>query len=275
MTKKQGSASRTGVIVTFVVRKLWTVFAIALVLVALFMSLLRYSLPFLNNHKDYVQNYISNQYSIDIEIGELSASWQSQGPTLVMRDVSIKNGSQSPLSLIVGEVFLEVEFWPSIAARKLQSNNVMLNQLDLAIDLTRIEKGDADFPIVNALENIFLEQLSNFVVSNSRITLISLENAKAIDIANISWLNKDNRHQGVGEFVLEDFSDNNASFVIDLYGNVDSYSGTLFAQAQDLNLSAWINEFTGLDSQLVSSKGNVKVWARIENRDIKRIDGKK
>jgi uncharacterized protein (TIGR02099 family) len=274
MSKEQGSASRTGVIVTFVVRKLWTVFAIALVLVALFMSLLRYSLPFLNNHKDYVQNYISNRYSIDIEIGELSASWQNQGPTMVMRDVSIKNGSQSPLSLVIGEVFLEVEFWPSIAARKLQSNNVMLNQLDLAVDLTRIEKGDADFPIVNALENIFLEQLSNFVVSNSSITLISVENAKAIDIANISWLNKDNRHQGVGEFVLEDFSDNNASFVIDLYGNVDSYSGTLFAQAQDLNLSAWINEFTGLDSQLVSSKGNVKVWARVENRDIKRIDGK-
>ena len=273
MANEQGSANRAGAIVTFVVRKLWTVFAIALVLVALFMSLLRYSLPFLNNHKDYVQNYIANEYSIDIEIGELSASWQSQGPTLVLRDVSIKNGNQSPLSLNVGEIFLEVEFWPSIAARELQSNNVMLNQLDLAVDLTRIEKGDADFPIVNALENIFLEQLSNFVVSNSRITLISLENAKAIDIANISWLNKDNRHQGVGEFVLEDFSDNNASFIIDLYGNVDSYSGTLFAQAQDLNLSAWINEFTGLDSQLVSSKGNVKVWARVENRDIKRIDG--
>lgn len=273
MDSAQGNTSKLGALTTVVVRKLWTVFAIALVLIALFMSLLRYSLPFLNNHKDYVQDYIANEYSIELEIGELSASWQSHGPTLVLRDVSIKNGSQSPLSLMIGEVLIDVEFWPSVAARKLQSNKVLLNQLDLAIDLTRIEGGDTDFPIVGALENIFLEQLSNFVVSNSRLTLISLENAKAIDIAKISWLNKNNRHQGVGEFVLEDFSDNNASFILDLYGDVDSYSGTLFAQAQDVNLSAWINEFTGLDSQMASSKGNVEVWARIENRNISRIDG--
>lgn len=273
MERAQGNANKTRAITTLVLSKLWTVFAIALVLIALFMSLLRYSLPFLNNHKDYVQDYISNEYAIDLEIGELSASWQSHGPTLVLRNVGIKNGTQSPLSLIIGEIFLEVEFWPSLASRKLQSKKVILNQLDLAIDLTRIGSGGNDFPIVNALENIFLEQLSNFVVSNSSIALISSENAKSINIAKISWLNKNNRHQGVGEFVLEDFSDNNASFILDLYGNVNSYSGTLFAQAQDLNLSAWINEFTGLDRQLASSKGNVEVWARIENGAITRIDG--
>lgn len=274
MTSEQGSISKVGLISTFVLKKLWTLFAITVVLIALFMSLLRYSLPFLNDHKDYVQDYIASVYSIDIEIGELSASWQSHGPAIVLRDVSIKNGTQSPLSLIIGEVFLEVEFWPSLASRKLQSNKVMINQLDLAIDLTRIKGSDTDFPIVDALENIFLEQLSNFVVANSRLTLISLENAKAIDIEELSWLNKNERHQGVGEFVLEDLSDNNARFIIDLYGNVDSYSGTLFAQAQDLNLTAWINEFTGLDSQLASSKGNVEVWAFIANGDIKRVDGK-
>ena len=273
MTSAPVKTSKVGAFSTFVLRKLWTLFAIALVLFALFMSLLRYSLPFLNDQKNYVQSYIANQYSVDLEIGELAASWQSRGPVLVMRNVSIKNGSQSPLSFNVGEVLLEIEFWPSVASGKLQSNKVLLNQLDLAVDLNRIESSDSDFPIVDALENIFLEQLSNFAVANSRLTLLSLENTKVIEIAKLSWLNKNKRHQGVGEFVLEDLSDNNASFILDLYGNVDSYSGTLFAQAQDLNLSAWINEFTGLESRLASSKGNVEIWARIENGNIERVDG--
>jgi uncharacterized protein (TIGR02099 family) len=273
MTTRANSVSKVGAAATFAVKKLWTLFAVALVLIALFMSLLRYSLPFLNNHKEYVENYIAGEYSVDLEIGELSASWQSDGPVIVLRNVNIKNSNQSPLALKIGEVFLEVDFWPSIFSRKLQSNEVVLNELELAVDLSRIESANSDFPIIDALENIFLEQLSNFIVSNSRLTLISQENKQVIDITKLSWLNKENRHQGVGEFTLEDFYENNASFILDLYGNVDSYSGTLFAQAQDVNLSSWINEYTGLESQLVSSKGNVEVWTKIENGELKRIDG--
>ncbi|MGK0370014.1 MAG: hypothetical protein ACJAW1_000252 [Glaciecola sp.] len=273
MTTQANSGSKVGAATTFVVKKLWTLFAITLVVIALFMSLLRYSLPFLNDHKEYFESYIANEYSIDLEIGELSASWLNDGPAIVLRNVNIKDGTRSPLTLKIGEVFLEVDFWPSIASRKLQSNDVVLNKLELALDLTRIENANSDFPIIDALENIFLEQLSNFVVSNSRVTLITQANKQAIDITKLSWLNKENRHQGVGEFALEGVSDNNASFILDLYGNVDSYSGTLFAQAQDVNLSAWINEFIGLESQLVSSKGNVEAWIKIENGQLKRIDG--
>jgi uncharacterized protein (TIGR02099 family) len=273
MTAQVNNESRVGAVTTFVVRKLWTFFAITLVAFALLMSFLRYSLPFLNNHKAYIENFISSEYSIELEIGRLSASWQSYGPAIGLYDVRVKNDSQSPLSLNIGEVFVELDFWRSISTAKLQSNQVVLNRLDLAIDLTRIEGGNSNFPIIAALENIFLEQLSSFVVSNSRLTLISQENNEAIDITKLSWLNKDKRHQGVGEFSLQNFSENNASFVLDLYGNVDSYSGTLFAQAQDVNLSAWINEFTGLQSQLLSSKGNLEVWAKIENSQLQRIDG--
>lgn len=273
MTSVQKSTSTLGRATSFMVKKLWTLFAIVLVVVALFMSLLRYSLPFLNDHKEYVENYIADNYAVEVKIGELSASWQSQGPAIVLRNLRVKNGPQSPVFLNIGEVFLEVDFWPSIIDLKLRSNQVKLNGLALSIDTTRFQSASADFPIVDALENVFLEQLSNFIVSDSRLTLITQETNKVIDITRLSWLNKDKRHQGVGEFVLEDFSDNSASFILDLYGTVDSYSGTLFARAQDIDLSPWINEYTGFQSQLASSKGNVEIWTKIENGEFKRIDG--
>ncbi len=273
MSNTDKPASKFGAITNYVLKKVWAVFAITLVVFALLMSLLRYSLPFLNDHKDYVQNYIAKEYAIDVDIGELSASWLSNGPAVVLRKVNIDKGELSPLGLQVAEVFIEIDFWASFMSGKLQSQQVVLNTLDLEIDLTQFQSNQTDFPIVGALENIFLEQLSNFTVTDSRLTLISKLNTESIDIGKLSWLNKGNRHQGVGEFALEDFSDNNASFILDLYGDTESYSGTLFAQARDINLSAWINEYTGLDSQLSSSKGNVEVWAQINSGKVERIDG--
>ena len=266
--------SKAGAITTYIIRKLWTLIAISLVVVALLMSLLRYSLPYLDNYKDQVESYISQQYSVDLSIGELSANWQRSGPALVLREVSIQKGEQSPIALDIGEVYVSIEFWPSIATQKLQSSQVSLSRLNIDIDLEQIETSESDFPILSALENIFLEQLSQFAVSESKVMINSALNSKTINIEQLSWLNQDNRHQGVGEFALQDFSDNNATFIVDLFGDVSSYSGTLYAQATDLNLSAWFNEFTGLENQLASSQGNFKVWARINDSRIERIDGK-
>lgn len=265
--------SKVASVTTYILRKLWTLFAIVLVLFALLMSLLRYSLPYLDDHKHRVETYISDKYAVNLSIQELSASWNSSGPALVLRGVNLAKGKQSPIDLTVGELFLELDFWPSVSSLTLQSKQVALNKLNIDIEISQIEAGESEFPIVQALETIFLEQLSSFAVSNSRITLNSVQNSKSFDIARLSWLNLDNRHQGTGSFALEGVAENQATFILDLYGDVESYSGTLYAQATDVDLSAWINEFTNLDGKLASSKGNVEAWAHINNGAIKRVDG--
>ncbi len=270
-TKNQHRLSK---LTMYMLRKLWTLMAIFLVVIALLMSFLRYSLPLLNDQKQHVEQYIADTYSVDFKIGELLASWQGNGPVLLLKDVSVEQDTDSPLSIMANEVLIEIDFWTSLSSRKLQNNQVVLNELSVTIDLTQIETKRTDFPVIDALENVFLVQLSSFEVSDSKLNLISQQNSKTIDIHSLAWLNKGNRHQGEGELSIKDFSENNASFILDLYGDAQSYSGTLFAQAQDINLSAWINEFTGLKSQLASSKGNLEVWAQVDSGGIKRIDGK-
>lgn len=247
--------------------------AIVLVLFALLMSLLRYSLPYLDDQKDRVTDYISQQYAVDITVDSLSASWSRSGPSLVLKDVSIAKGEQSPIAIDVGELFLEIDFWPSVLSLTIQSKQVVLNELHADIELTQIQAGESEFPIVQALETVFMEQLSNFSVTNSRITLNSEKNSKSFNIERLSWLNKGNHHQGSGLFALEGFANNSATFILDLYGDVDSYSGTLYAQANDIDFSAWFNEYTNLQGKLASSKGNLEAWARIDNGEFRRIDG--
>lgn len=266
-------ASKFSRFAAFVLKKLWTLFAIVLVIIALAMSLLRYSLPYLNEQKDYVQNYISKEYAVDLNIGELSANWTSTGPSIILRNVTIEKGLQSPIDLQIGELFLNIEFWPSIASMRIQSNKVVLNRLVVDLGISQFESSESEFPIIEALETLFLTQLSNFSVTNSRILLTTNQTSKAIDIEQLSWLNKNNRHQGVGVFALEGFSDNTTKFILDLYGDVNSYKGTLYAEAQDLNLSAWFNEYTHLESKLASSRGNFELWATINNSKIERVTG--
>lgn len=266
-------ASKISRFAAYAVKKLWTLFALVLVVIALCMSLLRYSLPYLDNHKDYVQQYISEEYAVDLNIGELSANWTSTGPSIILRNVKIEKGLQSPIDLQIGELFLDIDFWPSIASRRIQSNKVVLNSLVVDLNINQLNKNESEFPIIEALETLFLAQLSNFSVINSRIILTTNQTSKAIDIEQLSWLNRGNRHQGVGVFALEDFSENTTKFILDLYGDVNSYNGTLYAKAQDLNLSAWFNEYTNLESKLASSKGNFELWAKINNSAIERVTG--
>lgn len=255
--------SRASNVIALFIRKLWTTVAVFLVLIALCVSLLRYSLPMLDERKHVIENYVFTEYGIDLSIGSVNAVWKSKGPSLQFTDVYLRQGERSPVSLKIGDVYLAVEFWSSIFSGKLQSRNVSLSDLHLTLDVSEVKSGSTDVTIVQALESIFFEQLSNFSVSNSELTLVNADNQNTIHIRQLSWLNRGNRHQGLGELSLQGFASNTASFVLDLTGNVDSYNGTLYAKGRDLDISPWINEFTAFDSNLVTSKGNFSVWADI------------
>jgi uncharacterized protein (TIGR02099 family) len=266
--------SQSTAITTLILRKLWTSIAVILVVFALFISLLRYSLPLLNDRKELIEQYVQSEYNIEVSIGKVLATWKSSGPSIQLEDVYVRQGPNSPVSLKVGDVYLAVEFWASIFNAKLQSKNVILSDLHVKLDLQQIQAApSSDYPIVKALESVFLEQLSNFSVRNSEFTLRTEANENKIRIKQLSWLNRDNRHQGLGELTLEGFASNTALFILDLTGDVDSYDGVLYAKGKDLDISPWVNEFGSVEASLVASKGNFAVWADIKQGRFTGIRG--
>jgi uncharacterized protein (TIGR02099 family) len=266
--------SQATAITTLVLRKLWTLIAVVLVVFALFISLLRYSLPLLNDRKELIEQYVQSEYNIDLTIGKVLATWKSNGPSIQLEDVHVRQGDNSPVSLQVGDVYLAVEFWKSLFSAKLQSKNVTLSDLQMELDLQQIQAApSSNYPIVKALESVFLEQLTNFSVRNSEFTLRTQANQNTIRIKQLSWLNRDNRHQGLGELSLQGFASNTAIFILDLTGDVDSYDGVLYAKGQDLDISPWINEFAPVEASLVASKGSFSVWADIKEGKFTGIRG--
>ncbi|MFT5543193.1 MAG: hypothetical protein ACI97K_002914 [Glaciecola sp.] len=260
-------------VATYIVRKLWTLIAITLVVFALLMSLLRYSLPLLNDKKHFFEDYVQQEYGVGLKIESIYASWQGFGPALVLDGVTLEQSDKSPIELNIQSIYIEVDFWDSLLTRQISSKIFSLDGLLLDIDLQQIRSSNNDFPILSALEGLFLEQLQTFSLVNSAVTISGANNQQSFNIANLSWLNKGERHQGSGLISVSELATNSAMFVIDLKGRADNFDGTIYAKADELDLSPWINEFSALESELLEGRANFEFWADINRKSITKVYG--
>jgi uncharacterized protein (TIGR02099 family) len=260
-------------VATFIVRKIWTLIAITLVVFALLMSLLRYSLPLLNDKKQIFEDFVQTEYGVSLQIASISASWQGSGPALVLEGLTLERSDNSPIQLDIQNIYVEIDFWDSLLTRQVSSKSFGLDGLSLDIDLQQIQTSSNDFPILDALEGLFLEQLQAFSLVNSEVTISGANNRQSFNIANLVWINKGERHQGSGLITVSELATNSAVFVIDLKGRADDFDGMIYAKADELDVSPWINEFSALESELLEGRANFEFWADINSKSITKIYG--
>ncbi|MDC8829744.1 YhdP family protein [Alteromonas gilva] len=264
--------NRPLIIATYIVKKLWLIFAIVLVMFAVLVSALRYTLPYLDEEKQLLEDYLSDQYGIQLTIDSLSAAWQGTGPSIVLNGVKFLQGDLSPVELRLEQVYVEVDFWQSIQQRELSSKRFDLVGLHAQIDTQRIEKsGEGEFPIVEALRSLFLDQLQSFSLRNGEVTLVTPEEEQVIELSQLFWVNKDERHQGRGEIRVQDLTNNSASFVLDLYGKKTDLSGTLYAKGEALDISPWVSAWLPTNSPVKHSRGNFEFWAQLDSSEVSAI----
>lgn len=254
--------------VAYIVRKIWALLALALVLVAVSLSVLRFSLPYLDQQKQVLENYLSDQFGNELRIGSITAEWKGMGPAIVLRDIQLVADANSPIHLDISETTIELDFWDSVLERQIQSNKFDLQNLRISIDLDSLQRKDSDYPIVAALEKLFLQQLQSFSISNSSILLITPSDQQTVLVDQLSWFNQGERHQGEGQLQIAEIAKNSASFILDLYGNENKLSGTFFAKGEELDLSPWINEWLKTPYELTESRGSFVMWANIEEKSL-------
>lgn len=249
-------------------RKIWMSAAILLVTLAVLISLVRYSLPYMDSQKHHLEQLLKEKYNSDIKIGYISAIWKGKGPAIVLKDVVLSKDDDSPLSFSIDETQIELDFWASVQQQQIQSQRFNLIGMQLEVDLPRIEGGGEQFPILDALQTLFLEQLARFSVSNSEVLLRTRLDEQKIQIQQLSWLNKEQRHQGVGQLRVAELARNSARFVLDLSGSKDSFNGTFYAEAEDLDLTPWIKALVPTEYEIKRSRGNFELWAGLENTRV-------
>nr|WP_269468593.1 YhdP family protein [Alteromonas sp. ASW11-130] len=252
-------------------RKLWVTLAILLVVFAVVLSVLRYTLPHIEHKKHMLEDYAREIYGVELSIESVHAVWESDGPSIVLTNVALEQNESSPVALNIENVFVQFNLWQSILSGKISSEQFNLDGLRLTINMEQAPQSDNDFPIVGALKSLFLEQLKSFSLHDGKVTLARKESERTFNIKHLSWLNNHRFHRGEGQVSVETLTRNTATFLIDLEGSKDNLSGMLYARGDDLDISPWVSHRLAVTRPLTQSKTNLESWISIKNSKIDRV----
>lgn len=259
-------------VAAYLLKKFWLLLAVLLVLFALVLSAARYALPHIEHNKHLLENYINEQYGVNLTIDSVHAVWQRNGPSIVLNSVSLAKDEASPVSLDIRQIYVELDFWQSLRLQLVSSTRFELRGLHLDIDADRLtSESKNDFPVVNALERLFLEQLQSFSLEEGIVAVTRQNETNTFDIESLSWNNFEERHQGLGRLKVADLAANSASFVIDITGTRDNFDGVFYAKAEDLDISPWVSDLINTKRPLAQSRANFEVWIDVDETSINSV----
>ena len=255
----------------FCLRKLWQVFAITIVLLAVIVSVLKYTLPYANDYKGDIEAFLYEQFDVNLSIGAISASWQGKGPSLVLEDISFEDNQTSPIALTIDKASLEVNLWESIKTRQLKSSYFVINGFHADVDLpTMLKFGNnkqADsFEQKELIESLFLGETGHFAIQDSSINfMLNDGKERTLILENIVWQNTPEQHQGSGSLALPGISVGNFDARMALNGStLETMAGDIYVQAANVDVSKWLAQYINTDKQQLHSDMNLQTWFSLE-----------
>ena len=276
--------------------RLYKTLAILLVLVAVFTSTLRLLLPYVENYKTHLEDYLNSNNNTQISIGSLAMSWRNLGPILVIKNVQLLDTEQA--YVFIEELDLQVDFWKSITRQQLISERLILKGAKIFIDEglwntiedkpntntntnttagsnlsdpTQKPTEQADSFAFAQVANLFLNRISTFSILDSEIN-IGDEKGRRFKIVRIRWHNEGDTHKAQGRVILDDLSDTQVKVSIDLKGDTaQSLMGKVYLHAKQLDITPWLKQYLAVNNDNSSSSISFDAWARIRNSEVDRL----
>ncbi|MCC5855842.1 MAG: TIGR02099 family protein [Idiomarina sp.] len=245
---------------TFLVNKLWLALAVVLVTAAVLLSLTRLALPHLDGYRAQIESLISDRYGQEVSLGGLNAAWTSRGPALVLEELEVVAEEGSPVALRVGKVELALSLWSSLFSFQFVFEEFVLDQVK--VDLYRTGNGTLpEQPLLEALENLLLQQLEHFQVRDSEVRVHTLnERTRLIAVDELRWLNRDGRRQATGRFSIPDVTANHLNFIAEFDSESErALTGSVFFEASRLDISPWIEQIT-TTARISRAEFNLRGW---------------
>jgi len=253
----------------FCFRKLWQTCAIILVLLAVIVSILKYTLPYANDYKGNIETYLHDKFAISLSIGEISASWQGNGPALVLEDLSFKDNETAPISLTIAKTSLELNLWESLKSFQLKSNYFVINGFHTSVKVENLlqsnDEEEVSFEQKELIEELFLGETGHFAIENSSISFI-LEDGKErkLLLKNIVWQNENEQHLGSGSLALPGISVGNFDARIALTGDtIEQVAGNMYVHANKVDVSNWLAQYINTEKQQLHSDINLQAWLKL------------
>ncbi len=256
-----------------------------LVLLAVLISAFRLLLPYVHNYRQDLQDYININNQTNMIIGELSMSWQKTGPILIAQNVSLLDTDTA--HVYIKRLDIQIDFWRSIIEQQLVSSNVILSGTQITFDqdlwaknntlsntyntkqITSFVNTTNQFEFVSSL---FLNQIRHFSVHDSQVIIYKENAEREFSIQTLKWLNNGTSHKAQGDIIVDGVSATNIQMKIDLDGeNYQDLSGQLYLQANQLDITTWLDAYLAIENDKTTSNINFSAWLTIQNSNINKV----
>lgn len=264
----------------FCLHKTWLLLAVSIVILATVVTLLRFGLPYAQSYKTNIEHLIAENYGAKVQIGQLSAGWQSTGPALLLQQVEVKN-EQGEALLQIAETRVRIDFWGSLTSLQLKAEHFELSGLKYQLDSRQLLQSDNSAvsaaenaePLLSAVEQLLFQQLKNFTLVDSELTLQSQYTPDiVIRISKLAWRNEGSRHQGSGEVAIAGITTNTSAFIIDLHGDSLAKSkGQLYLSSQELDVLPWFETLVPQSKKLERADINFQAWGDISDGTLQQM----
>lgn len=255
----------------FVYRTLLYTIATALVLFALLISGLRYLLPQLPDVTEQVEQFLANNYAIEVSLAKISADWGTSGPELILHELIVRPDQTKATRLEVEQARVNINFWASARTLTVQFERVQLDAMRLHYDLRDSygKNSENTFRLSDNLIELLLDQLDYIQVADSTLELVNLMGVtRAIDIKELRWVNQQQRHQGVGKLAFSEVSDNTLDIIIDVQGSeTRALSGQVYVAASKLDITPWVQQQI-IDTEIQTAQFNYNLWLNFKQNQF-------
>ena len=255
--------------------------AVMLITAAVIFSTLRAVLPYATGYKNEIQQQVSKQLGLPVEIDTIDAAIRWFSPRLRLLDVSVYDDKDKVPLFHFKEAFLELDVLASIMRGEIIIDDVGLIGADISIEkLSETEwmvqgirftgDGSSELPA----QFIYMIQNSDYLLHDSNIYYKDHTGEKlelSLLNVNINVENNFYNHDITFSMNLPDEYGESLAVVANLQGDFNDFDGELFVEATRVKLRQWDKKFKLFDTHRVDAVVDVDLWVKIDDNAIHEI----
>ncbi|MGK2959734.1 MAG: AsmA2 domain-containing protein YhdP [Candidatus Malihini olakiniferum] len=243
--------------------------ATIVVVVVLRISGLQLAMPQLDHFRPQIMEWVSSTTGVTVEASRLSGSWESFSPTIVIDSLQ----SASPEALCQTErITMALDLWQSLLHARWQFRDLTFHRMHLTLD-AKLTEHRADSSLIeielDRISTLFLQQFNHFDLRDSHISFLTPSGDRAeLDIPQLTWLNRNNRHRAEGQISLSSFNGQHGVVQVrmdlqDVQGRLND--GVVYLQADNIDMKPWISWWLKNNTGLESANFNLAAWLHVRN----------
>ena len=255
--------------------------AVMLVSAAVLFSALRATLPHATGYKNEIQQEISKQLGLPVEIASIDAAIHWFSPRLRLLDVAVFDDKDKTPLFNFREAFVELDIVASILRQEIIVNEIGLVGASISID----KLSDSEWLIQgikftsegsSELPDQFLYMILNadYLLHDSDIYYRDHTGDKlnlSLRDVNIDVNNSFSNHKIKFSMNLPEDFGKDLAVVASLNGELENLAGDIYVEINQLKVKQWNKKFKLLETYQLDAVLDVNLWTVIEKNNIQSL----